>query len=97
MRETTSREANGDGPLNDAVRRLDRALATLESSLRRDPAVLAGRPAEERLAAELQSSRARERALEQAAAAASDALGRAAAEVRTALGVGEDLNEEEAA
>jgi uncharacterized membrane protein YccC len=102
MREPLSREATGESPLNEAMRRLDRALAELESNLgERDLPPEAERYRQERreLAQDLEAARARERALEYAAAAASDALGRAAAEVRAALGAGEtqDVDEEEAA
>lgn len=100
MREPLSREATGEGQLNEAMRRLDHALAELESSLGgRDLPPEAERYRQERreLARDLEAARARERALEYAAAAASDALGRAAAEVRAALGASEDLKEEEAA
>lgn len=84
-----------EGPLDLAVRRLEQALTTLEAKL-------AARAAAEqdqdndlfsqdrsRLAAELDAARARERALEEVAAEASAALGRAAAEVRAALAAGE--------
>jgi hypothetical protein len=102
MREPLSREANGEGVLNEAMRRLDRALAELETNLgARDLPPEAERYLQERreMARDLEAARARERALEYAAAAASDALGRAAAEVRAALSEGEtqDLDEEEAA
>jgi hypothetical protein len=49
------------------------------------------------LTAELDTARHREMALMDAAAAASDALGRAGAEVRAVLSQGSDNNEEEAA
>jgi hypothetical protein len=88
-----------EGPLELAIRRLDRALETLEAGVRArtergasdpdlftDPALEQDRA---RLAAELDAARARERALEEVAAEASAALGRAAAEVRAALAAGE--------
>jgi hypothetical protein len=78
--------------LDEAARRLDHALARLEVRL----SALAGQAEsangglfdEDRshLAAELDASRARERELEAAGQAASQALGRAIAGVRTALG-----------
>jgi hypothetical protein len=49
------------------------------------------------LTAELETAREREMALMDAAAAASDALGRAGAEVRAVLSQGSENNEEEAA
>jgi hypothetical protein len=49
------------------------------------------------LVAELEIARGREMALMDAAAAASDALGRAGAEVRAVLSQGSEANEEEAA
>ena len=70
--------------LDQAQRRLDRALRALEARV----LAAAPRTAEGdrgRLEGELQESRARERQLEQVAAEASAALGRAAAEVRAAL------------
>ena len=78
--------------LDEAARRLDHALARLEVRL----SALAGQAEsangglfdEDRslLAAELDASRARERELEAAGQAASQALGRAIAGGRTALG-----------
>lgn len=101
MRETISREAGGEGMLADAVRRLDRALARLDATLaeRTAPPVRDLFPqSDSGLAAELEASRARERALEAAATAASQALGRAAVEVRAVLAAGDEgSNKEEAA
>ena len=92
--------ATGEGPLNDggpreglladSTRRLERALAALEASLKRavaeamapSGAVAALDPA---LLDELEGLRAREREFEAAATAASEALGRAAAEVQDLL------------
>jgi len=89
MREPVAREASGPDAIGEAARRLDRALTRVEK-------LLAARGTgggsdlfdhdRSALAAELDAARARERALEEAASAASDALGRAAAEVRLALG-----------
>ncbi len=78
--------------LDLAVRRLERAVAVLESRMAEKMAV-AGAEAgglfdqdRARLASELDASRARERALEEAGAQASEALGRAIEEIRAALG-----------
>ena len=82
--------------LDRAVRRLDAALSALESrwaerGAETEPDLFAARPdpaAQERVVAlesERDALRTRERALEQVAAEASAALGRAAAEVRAAL------------
>jgi hypothetical protein len=78
--------------LDLAVRRLDRALAMLETRMTERVAE-AGAEAgglfdadRSRLAAELDAARAREKALEEAGAQASEALGRAIAEIRAALG-----------
>jgi len=77
--------------LDQAARRLDRALALLEQEL-------AGRrsggegelfdPARSSLAAELERGRAREQALQAAGAEASRALGQAIAEIESVLGGG---------
>lgn len=84
-------EAEGSA-LDLAVRRLERAVAMLESRMT-DKMAEAGAEAgglfdqdRARLAAELDAARARERALEEAGAQASEALGRAIAEIRAALG-----------
>lgn len=84
-------EAEGSA-LDLAVRRLERAVSMLESRMAEKMAV-AGAEAgglfdqdRSRLAAELDASRARERALEEAGAQASEALGRAIEEIRAALG-----------
>jgi hypothetical protein len=80
-----------DDVLGAAIDRLDRAVAALEHRI---AARASAYDAQEddlfesdrtRLAAELDAARARERALEEVAAEASAALGRAAAEVRAAL------------
>ena len=78
--------------LDLAVRRLDRAMAMLESRMT-DRMAEAGAEAgglfdqdRARLAAELDAAKARERALEEAGAQASQALGRAIDEIRAALG-----------
>jgi len=86
-----SGEAEGSA-LDLAVRRLERAMAMLETRLA-DRVATAGAEAgglfdqdRARLAAELDAARSRERALEEAGAQASAALGRAIAEIRAALG-----------
>lgn len=82
--------------LDRAVRRLDAALSALEArwaerAAEAEPDLFAARSeagAGQRVAAlesEMDALRTRERALEQVAAEASAALGRAAAEVRAAL------------
>lgn len=74
--------------LDAAQQRLERAVARLEQALRtRTPATDDARTQQERLRleSELRGARTRERQLEQVAAEASAALGRAAAEVRAAL------------
>lgn len=84
-------EAEGSA-LDLAVRRLERAVAMLESRMT-DRMAEAGADAgslfdqdRARLASELDAARSREKALEEAGAQASDALGRAIAEIRAALG-----------
>jgi hypothetical protein len=79
-----------ESPIDQAARRLERAIARLEEKL----AGPGGGPVSadlfdqnaNRLAAELDQARAREKALAEAGAAASAALGRAIDEIRTALG-----------
>lgn len=84
-------EAEGSA-LDLAVRRLERAIAMLESRLDEKVAVASAEAGglfdqdRARLAAELDAARARERALEEAGAQASEALGRAIQEIRAALG-----------
>jgi len=83
--------------LDLALRRLDRAVTQLAQRLAARPAASAPSPAlegdlfeidadRENLKAELTAARERERALEEAGAQASVALGRAIAEIRAALG-----------
>lgn len=83
--------------LDLAARRLERAVALLELRLAARAAALAVQAPQvasgdlfdgeaARLKAELDAARERERALEQAGAQASVALGRAIAEIRAALG-----------
>ena len=86
-----NRESAGDSALDQAAKRLDRAVAQLEQRM----AARAPQACEEpgglfdqdraKLADELDKARARERALEEAGAEASAALGRAIAEIQAAL------------
>ena len=84
-------QEDSDGALDAAIRRLDEAVSALEVKVA--ARATAGDAREDdlfdndhaRLAAELDAARSRERALEEVAAEASAALGRAAAEVRAAL------------
>jgi len=86
-------EAEGSA-LDLAVRRLERALGVLEQRLAermREAGAEAGGLFDAdraRLATELDASRARERALEEAGAQASEALGKAIEEIRSTLGEG---------
>ena len=83
--------AEGDSALDLAARRLDRALQQLEQRMRvrlQEAGAEAGGLFDQdraKLAAELDASRAREKALEAAGAEASAALGRAITEIRAAL------------
>jgi hypothetical protein len=80
---------SGDGSLDAAAQRLSQALETLESKLQNrseDGGASSGGDGDaERLRSELGAARERERALEEAAAEASAALGRAAEQIRVAL------------
>ena len=82
----------GDSALDLAARRLERAISMLESrmadKMAQASAAAGGLFDQDRakLAADLDASRSRERALEEAGAQASEALGRAIAEIRSALG-----------
>ena len=78
----------GEGSLDAATQRLTEALEALESKLqsRGGEGASNGDGAEaERLRGELDAARERERQLEEAAAEASAALGRAAEQIRAAL------------
>ncbi len=83
---------SGDSALDLAARRLERAIAMLESRMAdrvaQASAAAGGLFDQDRakLAADLDQARARERALEEAGAQASAALGRAIDEIRSALG-----------
>jgi len=91
--------ANGDedGPLAAAAKRLDRALALLESHVKslsdRAEGSAGGLFDHDRakLASELDSARARERELQAAGAEASEALGQAIAGIKTALERAEEV------
>lgn len=83
---------SGESALDLAARRLERAVFLLEQRLA-ERLKTAGAEAgglfdqdRAKLATELDTSRARERALEDAGAAASAALGKAIEEIRSALG-----------
>ncbi len=83
---------SGETALDLAARRLERAVAMLESRMDEKMAQ-AGADAgglfdqdRARLASELDASRARERALEEAGAQASEALGKAIDEIKAGLG-----------
>ena len=84
--------AGADGALELAARRLERAVALLEQRIALRIATAsagAGTASDEdraRLAAALDDARARERELEEAGEAASQALARAIAEIRATLG-----------
>ena len=88
-----SEHASAPADLDAATRRLEAALGLLEARIEQR---LAHAPGESdlfeddraHLAAELAAAHERERALEEVAAEASAALGRAAAEVRAALAAG---------
>ncbi|MDP3661230.1 DUF4164 family protein [Phenylobacterium sp.] len=85
------REAIGENALDQAARRLERAVTLLEQQqAQRVPSAeaetdAAFAPDRAALAAELDQARARERQLEEAGAEASAALGRAITEIRAAL------------
>jgi hypothetical protein len=81
------RDPAADGPLEQAVKRLDRAISLLEQRLAggaKAPGGLFDHDAS-KLEAELAQSRLREKELEEAGAEASAALGRAIAEIKSAL------------
>ena len=85
------REPAGDNPLDQAVKRLERAISQLEQRLSgqagKAGAATGGLFDQDsgKLAAELDQSRQREKELEEAGAEASAALGRAIAEIKAAL------------
>ena len=79
---------NPDSPLDAATQRLTQALETLEGRLHgrsADDGAPASNGDAEHLRSELNAARERERQLEDAAAEASAALGRAAEQIRAAL------------
>ncbi|WP_369058580.1 DUF4164 family protein [Caulobacter sp. 73W] len=81
---------NGEtSALDLAAKRLERAVALLEQKFAARPAANGDdlfAQDRDKLAAELDAARAREKALEEAGAQASAALGRAITEIRAALG-----------
>ena len=82
------REPAGESPLEQAVKRLDRAIAQLEQRLAGGGAMPSGGLVDQdsaKLEAELEQARVREKELEAAGAEASAALGRAIAEIKAAL------------
>lgn len=85
---------SGETALDLAARRLERAISMLESRMASRMAQVTAEAGglfdqdRSNLAAELDACRARERALEEAGAQASEALGRAISELRSALGEG---------
>ena len=85
-----TRDTGSEDSLEQAARRLERAAILLEQRLGQlaGAAEAGGLFDQDRakLASELDASRARERALEEAGAQASEALGHAIAEIRSALG-----------
>jgi len=86
-----------DSALDQAVKRLDRAVGLLEQRMKQGaPSGGEGGLFDQdraRLAAELDQARAREKELEVAGAEASAALGRAIAEIQAALTPAEDADE----
>ena len=86
-----------DSALDQAVKRLDRAVGLLEQRMKQGaPSGGEGGLFDQdraRLAAELDQARAREKELEAAGAEASAALGRAIAEIQAALTPAEDADE----
>ncbi|WP_312160849.1 DUF4164 family protein [Phenylobacterium sp.] len=82
------REPAGESPLEQAVKRLDRAISQLEQRLAGGAGKAGGGLFDQdgaRLAAELDKAKVREKELEAAGAEASAALGRAIAEIKAAL------------
>lgn len=82
------REPVGENALDQAAKRLDRALAQLEQRLKAGASSSAGELFDQdaaKLAAELDQARLREKALEEAGEEASLALGQAIAEIKAAL------------
>jgi hypothetical protein len=90
-----------DSALDQAVKRLDRAVGLLVQRMRQGaPSGGEGGLFDQdraRLAAELDQARAREKELEAAGAEASAALGRAIAEIQAALASAEEPEETESA
>jgi hypothetical protein len=83
------RESASDSPLDQAVKRLDRAISQLEQRLAGSAGAAGGGLFDQdgaKLAAELEKAKVREKELEEAGAEASAALGRAISEIKAALG-----------
>jgi hypothetical protein len=85
MADPLMREAEHDSPLTQAARRLEQALLRLEGALAGDGGSREAVERTDALVVELDAARRRQSALVAAAANASAALGRAAAEVRRTL------------
>ncbi|HEY5107507.1 MAG TPA: DUF4164 family protein [Caulobacteraceae bacterium] len=85
-------DAGQNGRLDGAARRLERAMALLEQRMAHKVAEAGANAGgvfdqdRAKLAADLDAARSRERVLREAGAQASDALGRAISEIRSALG-----------
>lgn len=81
------RDPAADGPLEQAVKRLDRAISLLEQRLAGGGKASGGLFDQDagKLEAALAQSKLREKELEEAGAEASAALGRAIAEIKSAL------------
>ncbi|KQW73438.1 hypothetical protein ASE17_11005 [Phenylobacterium sp. Root77] len=93
------RDPVGESPLEQAVKRLDRAISQLEQRLAGAGGQAGGGLFDQdgaRLASELEKAKVRERELEAAGAEASAALGRAISEIKAAL-AGEPAQETEEA
>ena len=88
----TRMDTAGEGVLADASLRLERALQTLEHVLAAAPRSSSSPPTSSAQVVELQAARRRGRELETATAEASQALGRAAAEVQRVLDL-DDMGE----
>jgi hypothetical protein len=92
------RDPVGESPLEQAVKRLDRAISQLEQRLAGAGQAGGGLFDQDgaRLASELEKAKVREKELEAAGAEASAALGRAISEIKAAL-AGEPVQETEEA
>jgi len=94
------RESDEGGALEAAIQRLDRALAQLDirvTTLQAEADAAGGGLFDQdraKLASELDKARGRERDLESAGVQASQALGRAIADIRAALGEDDEPEDE---